>query len=80
MLGHVAMQVVGVQGRCYVGTPVGAQHTVALCEERISHQGTDQSSQAYEEMQGLWQDIHVELETICIQQLHPARDVFLKQK
>lgn len=64
MLGHVAMQVVYVQRRCYVGTPVGAQHAVALCQERISHQGADQSSQAYEEMQGLWQDTHVELETV----------------
>lgn len=65
MLGHVAVQVVYVQRRCYVSTSVGAQHTGALCQERISHQGADQSSQAYEEMQGLWQDIHVELETVA---------------
>lgn len=52
---QAAAEVLQVRGRGggEVCGPVGAQDTAALGEERISHQGTDQGSQAREEMQGL---------------------------
>lgn len=58
MPSHAAAEVLHVRGRvCGV---VGTQDTAVLCQERIRHQGTDQCAQAYEEMQGLGQDMNID--------------------
>lgn len=62
--GHATVQVLQVQRRWCVVSPVDPQDTAVLCQERISHQGTDQSSQANKEMQGLRREMNTESESV----------------